>query len=87
MVGLPFHEPAGVAAAADASSEEAHGHAVGVSAEAHLLSDEGHHEPGLVIGTGEPIDPYGAMTQLAQVSAAALALTLLVRSTPGGRYQ
>ncbi|MCA1569872.1 MAG: hypothetical protein LC798_06020 [Chloroflexi bacterium] len=86
VVGLPFHEPARVAAVTDAHpSETAHGHAADPPAETHVLTNDGHHDPGLVIGTGEPIDPYGAMTQLAQLSAAALALTLLVRRTPGGR--
>lgn len=82
VVGLPFHEaPPGAAATAERTSGTGHGHSAAPPAEADALSVD-HHEPGVVLGAGEPIDPYGAMTQLAQLSAAALALTLLVRRTP-----
>lgn len=84
VVGLPFHETAAIAAAADEhSSDTAHGHAAGSRAEGGArTSGAEHHDAGVVIGTGETIDPYGAMTQLAQLSAAALAVTLLMRGTP-----
>ncbi len=86
VVGLPFHEPGPVAAATDGhASDTAHRHAAPPPAEGDALSGGAdHHEGGMVIGTGEPIDPYGALTQLAQLSAAALALTLLMRRTPDG---
>lgn len=84
VLGLPLQEPAVIAAGTDElTSDRAHRHEPEPRAEGPALSDGAeHHEAGLVIGTGEPIDPYGAMTQLAQLSAAALAVTLLVRRTP-----
>lgn len=83
VVGLPFHEPAVVGAADNHASDAAHGHAAESPAESHALDgDADYHEGGVVIGAGEPIDSHGALTQLAQLSAAALAFTLLVRRTP-----
>ena len=85
VVGLPFHdadEPSRVVLVADEhASDTGHGHAGEAAGEAQALSGDDHHDAGLVIGAGEPIDQYGAATQLAQLSAAALALTLLVRRT------
>lgn len=84
VVGLPFHEPTAVAAATDEHRlDSSHEHAAEAPAEAEALDGRaGHQERGVVIGAGEPIDAYGAVTQLAQLSAAALSLTLLVRRTP-----
>jgi hypothetical protein len=39
----------------------------------------GHGREGLAIGAGEPVDAWGATTQLAQVSSVGLALVLLRR--------
>lgn len=85
-VGLPFREPAAVAAVIDAhTADTAHEHADAAATAAAQAGVADHHKAGVVVGAGEPVDPYGAMTQLAQLSAAAAALTLLVRRTPGGR--
>lgn len=83
-VGLPFHEPIAVATATDEDSfDSTHQRAGQAPAEGEALNGRvGHQEAGVVMGAGEPIDAYGAVTQLAQLSAAALALTLLVRRTP-----
>ena len=83
VVGLPFHGPAVVAAAEEHTSDAGHGHAAKDPAETHALSgSDDHHHAGATTGTGEPIEPYGVTTQLAQLSAAALALALLVRRLP-----
>ena len=58
-------------------SEEA-GHAGGDDHTESTGTD--HHEDGLVIGGGEPVDAYGAVTQAAQLTAAAIAAALLGRS-------
>ena len=80
VVGLPFHEASPRAAGTDGhTAGTEHGHSA--PGQADGLSVD-HHEAGVVMGGGEPIDPYGALTQLAQLSAAALAVTLLVRRTP-----
>ena len=88
LVGLPFH---GVATATtvdgeayDESYEESEGHAEAADL-AEVGHDDGaaettdHHEGGVVLGAGEPVDAYGAVTQLAQLSAAGVALVLLRR--------
>lgn len=38
-----------------------------------------HHAAGLMIGNGEPIDMYGTITTISQITGVALALTLLGR--------
>ncbi len=82
VVGLPFHGPAVVAATEEQTSDAGHGHAAKDPAVTHALpGSEDHHHAGVTTGTGEPIDPYGVITQLAQLSAAALALALLVRGS------
>ena len=88
MVGLPFREEVATAAAVDGEAgdeshgasegheDEAAGHAEGShEGEAAVTTD--HHEEGVVLGGGEPVDAYGAVTQLAQLSAAGVALVLL----------
>lgn len=85
-VGLPFHaahaEPSVVAAAdGHATGGDHHGEAdEHGSDEDHGSTDEdGHGDEGLAIGGGEPIDAWGATTQLAQLSSVGLALVLLRR--------
>ena len=79
FVGLPFHDVAAAAAT------EGHEHAEDEHADSSEKSgqheqqaaESDHHEEGLVLGAGEPVDVYGAITQLAQLSAAAIAVALL----------
>lgn len=83
VVGLPFHGPAVVAATDELASDRAHGHPVEAPAETHALSGtHDHQDAGVTTGTAEPMDPYGVMTQVAQLSAVALALVLLLRRPP-----
>lgn len=85
FVGLPF---ADVAAAA---ATEGHEHADDEHADSseesaqheEQAAETDHHEEGLVLGAGEPVDAYGAITQLAQLSAAAIAVALLLRGRAG----
>lgn len=87
VVGLPFHQPDPVAIATHEHASDVT-HEESEHAPAHSDAQFGsadHHEGGVVLGAGEPIDPYGAITQLAQLSAAALAFSLLARTTPSGR--
>ena len=50
------------------------------SDEDHGSTDEdGHGDEGLAIGAGEPVDAWGATTQLTQLSSVGLALVLLRR--------
>ena len=89
LVGLPFHEEVATATseegvAGDELHDESEGHDEGAGHgegghedEAAVMTD--HHEEGVVLGTGEPVDAYGAVTQLAQLSAAGVALVLLRR--------
>ena len=91
LVGLPFHEVAPGAAAAERGAggdmhgkNEGHGHAgghvdAGHEEEAAVTTD--HHDDGVALGAGEPVDAYGAVTQLAQLSAAGVALVLLRRAS------
>lgn len=92
VVGLPFSHDT-TAASAD-SHEPPHEHASGAADAADAGVEEGdaehgaepnHHAGGLHLGAGEPVDAYGALTQLAQVSAAALALALLVVGRKGSQ--
>jgi hypothetical protein len=62
----------------EATSSAEAGHAEGDDPEEPAETD--HHEDGLVLGGGEPVDAYGAVTQFAQFSAAAIAAVLLARS-------
>lgn len=81
-VGLPFH-----AAHAESSvAADAHGHEPDAdhgTADEHAADEDhaagGHGNKGLAIGAGEPVDAWGATTQLAQLSSAGLALVLLRR--------
>ena len=88
LVGLPFHAEVATATAGD----ELHGGAEGqdgnaghaeASHEDEAAVPTDHHEEGVALGAGEPVDAYGAVTQLAQLSAASVALVLLRRA---GRY-
>jgi hypothetical protein len=97
MVGLPLHAGA-AAEVADSGSDEGHdGHleeSAGLAASAtdhedghpeHEATEDAHGEhgeDGLVLGAGEPVDAWGAATQLAELSAIGLALLLLRRSRP-----
>lgn len=80
--GPPYSEDATGSASAHqsgaAGSSEEGSHADGDNHEESAGRD--HHEDGLVLGGGEPIDAYGAVTQAAQLTAAAIAATLLGRS-------
>ena len=65
-----------------ASHDEAAHHAD--DADGHddeMAATSGHHQEGVVLGSGEPVDTYGAATQLAQLSAATIAFTLLRRTS------
>jgi hypothetical protein len=92
MVGLPVHEVETATAVGGEADDESHGeseghdeaagHAeAGHEGGAAVTSD--HHEAGVVLGGGEPVDAYGAVTQLAQLSAAGIAGTLLRRTGRG----
>ncbi len=90
LVGLPFHEEVATATAVDSEDgDELHGesdghHDTGGHAEAGHQDEAAvttdHHEEGVVLGAGEPVDAYGAVTQLAQLSAAGVALVLIRRA-------
>ena len=95
MVGLPLHHEVVTATAGDRGDgnelhgesdghdgEPAHHGGGGHEGEAAVTTD--HHERGVVLGAGEPVDAYGAVTQLAQVCAAAVALVLLRRRVEAG---
>ena len=45
-----------------------------------MVATRGHHQEGIVLGSGEPVDTSGAATQLAQLSAATIAFMLLRRT-------
>ena len=96
LVGLPFHEPATASTGEAKGGDEAHegdahdgmashreaGHHAD-DADGHddeMVATRGHHQEGVVLGSGEPVDTYGAATQLAQLSAATIAFTLLRRT-------
>ena len=90
LVGLPFHDDAALTAGIAGQDHDAEtgAHGAGSSEEAsHSDGDDheesaetDHQEDGLVIGSGEPVDAYGAVTQAAQLTAAAIAAALLGRS-------
>ena len=86
LVGLPFHQEVATAPAGGKSHGESEGHddTAGHAREGHkderAETTDHHHEDGAVLGAGEPVDTYGAVTQLAQLSAAAVAFTLLRRA-------
>lgn len=86
VVGLPFHDVAAVAATeGHEQAENEHAESSDESAQPEEQAAEtDNHEEGLVLGAGEPVDAYGAVTQLAQLSAAAIALALLLRGRAGG---
>lgn len=76
-VGLPFggsHQHA----AADASHELSDSAEHGADADEESKSDD-HHEEGLVVGRGEPIDALGATTKLSEMAAIGLAIALLFK--------
>lgn len=81
FIGLPSQ-----ASAASAESEgdrDADHHGPGGVPSAGHGHDEGtadHHENGLVLGAGEPVDAWGAGTQAAQIAAVALAVYVLMRA-------
>lgn len=84
VIGLPFADHATSAADVhdhDAPHKHHDGGVEGIAADEHseLAAQLDHHEGGLPLGAGEPVDAYGALTQLAQVSAATLAVALLLR--------
>ncbi|HEV2126324.1 MAG TPA: hypothetical protein VGW38_26505 [Chloroflexota bacterium] len=94
LVGLPFHEKVATAMAVHeaASGHEPHSESDGHDDTAsHAKTGHGdeaagttdHHEESVAVGAGEPVDAYGAVTQLAQLSAAAVAFTLLRRTGRG----
>ena len=84
-VGLPFHaahaEPSVVADADACPPDGDHGAADdhGTDDDHGSTDEDGHGDEGLAIGAGEPIDAWGATTQLAQLSSVGLALVLLRR--------
>ena len=92
LVGLPFHEVVTATTvdgeAGDELHEEGEGHdeppghvETGHEGGAAVTTD--HHAGGVALGAGEPIDAYGAVTQLAQLCAAGVALVLLRREGRG----
>ena len=91
LVGLPFHGEVGITAVGAEASDESHGKSEGHDGTADHAEDReddatattDHHDQGVVLGAGEAVDAYGAATQLAQLSAAGIALVLLRR--PGRR--
>lgn len=84
VVGLPFHERVAARTADDQVHDEPDDHETPGHADAgHEVEAAGttdHHDEGVALGAGEPIDAYGAVTQLAQLSAAGVALVLLRRA-------
>ena len=84
FIGLPFHDAAAatVASAEGAGHDEgaATGDAAGHDEAGHGEAAAEHHEEGLVLGGGEPVDAFGAGTQAAQISAIALAAYVLSRA-------
>jgi hypothetical protein len=90
FVGLPFQEdaeaPAGISAEhSEGDAQEVEHAADSQHADETAGHDESpvqidHHEGGLALGGGEPVDAFGAVTQAAQLTAAAVALALLRRS-------
>lgn len=93
LVGLPFQAEPGAVAGAAVAHSEANGHGAEHAAGSDHAHDAAlhtaqaaqldHHDGGIVLGSGEPVDAYGAVTQAAQLTAAAVALALLRR--PHGR--
>ena len=91
LVGLPFGEDVATAMAVGGEAEdESHGESEGHDGTAghaegghedDAAAATDHHDEGLVLGAGESVDAYGAVTQLAQLSAAGVALVLFRRPT------
>lgn len=76
------HAPDGDHGAADDhGSNDHHGAADehGTDTDYGPTDEDGHPDEGLAIGFGEPIDAWGATTQLAQLSSVGLALVVLRR--------
>ena len=86
LVGLPFHEVATATTVGGEAYDESHRDREGHAQATELGHEDGaaetthHHEGGVVLGAGEPVDAYGAVTQLAQLSAAGVALVLVRRA-------
>ena len=90
LVGLPFREEVGIATADEGvAGDEGHdesegpdedtGHGEGGHGDEAAVTTD-HHAGGVVLGAGEPVDADGVVTQLAQLSAAGVALVLLRRA-------
>ena len=87
-VGLPLREDVTTAMAVGGEADdESHGESEGTAGHAEGGHEDDapattdHHDAGVVPGAGEGVDAYGAFTQLAQLSAAGVALVLLRRPT------
>ncbi len=50
------------------------------------IGSDDHHVAGLMIGSGEPIDMFGAITTISQIAGVALAVTLLGRPSGDTRW-
>jgi len=82
-VGLPFHaahaEPVVVTVAHGPGTDADHHGATDHHGAGTDHAEGAHGTGGLAIGAGEPVDAWGATTQLAQLSSVGIALVLLRR--------
>lgn len=76
-VGLPFGDQHATTADGREQSESA-GHGADGDEEG-ADAGSGHHDEGLVVGSGEPIDAIGATTKLREIAGIGLAIALLRR--------